>query len=270
MSQHPGIDDEICRPAVTPIRSDPLMTRVAVFAALQWECRPVLRQLRAMQRQVVDGFAVWTGTAPGRQIDLIKTGIGMGRAAAAAATVAALGPHDVFLSTGCAGGLVPGLAPGYLTIPTRIVARATGDAYETDLATRTQLTTVAARVGLTATFGPLLCSARALRSGADKLRAGEQTGAVAVEMEGAAIAAFARQAGVPFAAVRAILDPVDSALDLSPGLVDPLSGTPRPLAVARYLATQRRALPTLFAMQRMMHAAQTSLDTFFHAWLRGP
>ncbi len=246
------------------------MKRVAVFAALQWECRPVLRQLRAVQRHVVDGFTVWTGTVPGRQIDLIKTGMGTERAAAAAAAVAGLHLHDLFLSTGCAGGLVPSLAPGHLTIPTRVVAYATGDAYETDLATRTHLATAAARVGLTASLGPLLCSPHALASGADKRLAGEQTGALAVEMEGASIAAFARSAGIPFAAVRAILDTVDSAIDISPALVDPVSGRPRPLAVARYLATQRRALPTLLAMQRMMHAAQTSLDTFFRALFRNP
>jgi len=241
------------------------MERIAIFAALRWECRPVLRRLRQVRRERIAGCTVWKGAAPAAEVWVIQTGMGPERASAAAQAVAAAGAFDLFLSTGCAGALVPSLMPGDLSIATTVVGNASR--YDTDPATRSRLQLCADRAGLRTILAPVLCSAHVLSSAAAKREAATTTGAVAVEMEGAAIARCAAGAGVPFASVRAILDRSDTELDGSTPFLDPASGAVRPLALAGYLAAHPGALPGLLALQRMMAAARASLEKLFETFL---
>ncbi|MGE5233809.1 MAG: hypothetical protein ACM3OB_06840 [Acidobacteriota bacterium] len=123
------------------------------------------------------------------------------------------------------------------------------------------------RAGLRTVLAPVLCSAHVLSSAAAKRDAATATGAVAVEMEGAAIARCASRAGVPFASVRAILDRSNTELDDSTPFLDPASGAVRPLALAAYLAGHPGALPGLLTLQRMMAAARASLEKLFESFL---
>jgi hypothetical protein len=51
--------------------------------------------------------------------------------------------------------------------------------------------------------------------------------------------------------------------------MDPESGRLRPLDVLRFVATHPSAASQLLALRRMMAAAETALQTFFAAYLRG-
>ena len=53
------------------------MERIAIFAALQWECRPVLRHLRRVTRERHAGVTVWRGTTAACEVWLVKTGMGL-------------------------------------------------------------------------------------------------------------------------------------------------------------------------------------------------
>ena len=70
--------------------------------------------------------------------------------------------------------------------------------------------------------GRLLTSARSVGSVEDKAALFERTGAVAVDMESAAIAEVAEQHGLPFLAVRVV---VDSAGDVLPAAVTAAADT---------------------------------------------
>ena len=83
---------------------------------------------------------------------------------------------------------------------------------------------------------------------------------------GLAAAKTFHERGIPFVSVRTVLDTADTELRHAGRFVDPCTGAVKPLALAGYLATHPSALPDLLAMQRMMHAAQTSLERFFAAW----
>ena len=50
--------------------------RVAIFAALRWECRPVLRHLREVRRDRLGHFPAWAGRARHGEAVLVQTGIG--------------------------------------------------------------------------------------------------------------------------------------------------------------------------------------------------
>lgn len=244
------------------------MERIAIFAALRWECRPILRHLRRVERGRVAQCTFWRGEASGREIWLIKTAVGEQRAAAAVRAVWE-DRFDLFLSTGCAGALSPELVPGDLAIATAVIGNASGAQYQTDPVHRERARVAAQRAALRTVVGPVLCSPRVLANAAAKQAAAVSTGSVAVEMEGAAIGALAQQAGVPFASVRAILDTAATELPGPGDFLDPGTGTVRPLDVIRYLARQPGALSQLVALRRMMTAAQRSLEKFFQAWLAG-
>lgn len=241
--------------------------RVAIFAALRWECRPVLRHLRQVRRHRVGRFSAWTGRAGGGETILVQTGIGESHAGAAAGAVGADGGCSLYLSTGCAGALAPELGPGDLAVATAVIGAGDGVRIATDDAATARARQVAARLPVRAVSGPILCSPQVLHSARAKHDAGTRTGAVAVEMEGAAIAANAGRAHVPFASVRAILDTADTELDPSGEFVDPSSGRVRALELARHLARHPRAVSHLLALRRMMLAAEQTLDKFFAAFL---
>jgi len=240
--------------------------RIAVFAALQWECRPVLQHMRQVSRRRVGDFTVWHGSTPRGGVMLVKTGMGIVQAAAAARAIRDRDGLALFLSTGCAGALAPELAPGDITVATAIVGDHAHGRLETDLQQSRHAEQVAEGAALRSTSGPVLCSPHALATAEHKRSAALQYGAVAVEMEGASLAAEAIERRIPFVSVRAILDTADTELRHAGRFVDARTGAVKPLALAGYLATHPSAVTDLLAMQRMMHAAQSSLSRFFSAW----
>ncbi len=243
------------------------MERVAIFAALQWECRPVLRQLRQVSRQRAGDFTFWRGSTPRAEVVLVKTGMGIVQAAAAARAISESGRFELFMSAGCAGALAEELVPGDVAVATAIVDRRTGGHIETHAEYRESARRAAERAALRVRSGRVLCSPQVLASAQDKRAAAAQHGAVAVDMEGAAIAALAAERRVPFISVRAVLDTAETELRDAGRFMDPQTGAVKPIALAAHLATHPRALADLLAMQRMMRAAQTSLERFFAVWL---
>ena len=239
--------------------------RIAIFAALQWECRAVVRQLRCVSRSRGAACTFWRAAVPGREIWVIKTAVGEERAAAATNVLRDAGRFDLFFSTGCAGALSPQLTPGDLTVATTVIGQSAR--FDTDSAQRECAVATAQRAALPATVGPVLCSPRALVNVAEKRAAALETGAIAVEMEGAAIAAVAQRVGIPFLSVRAVLDTAETELPEAGDFMDPQTGSVKLLDVLRHVARQPAAVSELFTLQRMMSAAQRSLEIFFQAWL---
>jgi nucleoside phosphorylase len=239
---------------------------MAIFAALRWECRPILRHLRQVRRQRRGGFVVWKGATASQEVWLVKTGVGMQPDEDAATALGAQCAFDLFLSTGCAGALARELRPGDLAIATAVVGEADGSRFPTDVGLLNRARSAAARAQLGAAVGPVLCIRNVLATIPAK-QAAAAGGAIAVAMEGSGIAACAAQRGIPFASIRAILDTADTELVDAGRFIEPQTGSIKPLALAGYLAGRPAALARLIALQRMASAAQTSLERFFGAWL---
>jgi len=118
------------------------------------------------------------------------------------------------MSWGCAAALDPALKPGDLVLPRQIQA-ADGQTLATDPAWHTQL------AGLIQTLvpvnsGDLLESRRIISSASEKQALFVQTTAVALDMESAATARAAKALGLPFLAVRSIVDP--ASVDIPPSI----------------------------------------------------
>jgi len=173
--------------------------------------------------------------------------MGAARAAKAARRLAGAGVRAL-ISWGSAAGLDPGLVPGTVLLPSRVISSA-GTILETE--DRWRLAVVAALpASLAVSCGPLAETAAVLASPRAKLDLGRKTGAVAADMESAAIASVAAELGIPWLAVRAVADPASEPL---PGAVlkniaD--DGTIDAGAVLRSAATSVRQMRSLIQLGR--------------------
>jgi adenosylhomocysteine nucleosidase len=112
----------------------------------------------------------------------------------------------------------------------------------------------------------LASAARILKDGAGKRDARTRTGALAVDMESAAIAAEVHRLGLRFACVRAVLDTVDEEI-VGAELAGP-DGEVRPLAAASFVLRNPAAVLGLARMMRSLNRATAALAAALEALSR--
>jgi len=138
---------------------------------------------------------------------LVKvSGVGAKRADLAAEALLRKGA-GALMSWGCAGGLISNLSPGSLVLP-KVVIGADKSVYHTDEVWQKRLCS-RLRGQFDLHEEPLAEGTVVLTRSTEKATLFQKTGAIAVDMESAAVAAAAKGAGVPFIAVRAVADSVD-------------------------------------------------------------
>jgi len=132
---------------------------------------------------------------------------------------------DALASWGMAAGLDPGLAPGVVVIPDRVIGLRAHD-YTPDIYWRRRLLD---RLGDAVTIcGDPLANAPAILDTADaKAEIFKRTGAAAADMESAAVAEVAAEHELPLLVVRVVLDPAAVNLPGSLGRVIDDSGRVR-------------------------------------------
>ena len=205
------------------------MTGVAVLFALEREAAPF--------RNRAAGLA---------GVHVAMCGVGPAAARQAAEAVTRRDPPTGLVFAGFCGALRPGLAVGDVVVAAEVVDEAGGFFACTDVGQgRTRLLTADRLIG----------------DPAEKQALGWRHVADAVDMESAAVAAVCRARGVPFLAVRAVSDALDT--PLSPRLVKLLSGgRVSPLRAAWAVARQpaivrefrRLARDTRFAAKALAEA----------------
>jgi adenosylhomocysteine nucleosidase len=183
-------------------------------------------------------------------------GIGAKRAHLAARTLLEKGATSL-LSWGTAGGLIPELSPGSLVLPKNIIA-VDGSLYSVD-ATWHESLCIQLRGKLNLHEGSLAESTTIVTSPAEKVTLFQQTGAIAVDMESAAVAAEAQRAGVPFMAIRSVSDPVGMTFPQSTLTSLDEFGKLRPLRLLKALARNPVELFALVRLGRNFRVAQSTL-----------
>jgi adenosylhomocysteine nucleosidase len=182
--------------------------------------------------------------------------VGAGDPQRTAELVAAFAPQATCLvSFGVAGGLAPHLAPGDVILSTEVVAD--DRRWRPDPRFAADITALARRIGATA--GAVFGTSAILATAADKRRAWEETGALAADLESAAVARAAAAAGVPFVVLRTIADPAGRALPRAALLPLAADGTP---AIGRVLAEvlrRPRQIAALFGLARETRRALAGL-----------
>jgi adenosylhomocysteine nucleosidase len=221
----------------------PRETFLGIVAALEAEARtlgPGVRRRDGTLR--VDGAL------------LMVSGMGGGLAAAAARSLVEAGV-SALLSFGFAGGLDPALRAGQVVLPSEVIS-AEGTRVSTSSEWRLQLSRAIAAVEPVG--GMLLSATVPIATVEDKAALFRETGAVAVDMESLAIAQVAAAHGLPFMAVRVI---VDGAADALPRAVAAAArgGHLSVLRIIGGLVAAPRDLVGLLRLSRRYRAATRSL-----------
>jgi len=194
--------------------------------------------------------------AVGRIGSLVLCGMGAARARQAALLLAEAGV-DVLVSWGVAGALDPALEPGQLLIPAKVIC-ADGSEYEVDADLRALL--LSSRPGVPcASTRPLFCAASAILEPAGKKRLFDRSGAAAVDLESAAVAAVAAERGLPFVALRSVLDTAETTVPaFVAAAVDPF-GRVQPLHFCAALLRHPEDCTALLPLARQSRLACHSL-----------
>ncbi|HZT51736.1 MAG TPA: hopanoid-associated phosphorylase [Stellaceae bacterium] len=162
------------------------------------------------------------------------------------------------MSFGVAGALAPGLAPGALLLPSRVIDPA-GAEFLPDPAWRDAARAALAARGLGVIEDPLAGAAHIVAAPAEKAALHRRTGAAGVDLESTAAAAAARRAGRPFLVLRAVADPADFALPAAALAAVDAAG--RTLVLPVLLAALRRPgqVPDLVRLARFTRRALDAL-----------
>jgi adenosylhomocysteine nucleosidase len=187
---------------------------------------------------------------------ILQSGPGAERAARAATAALAAGAHAL-VAWGLAGGLAADLAPGSVVLPRR-VRTPDGRSFETDAAWHAALERTLRRDHAPCTED--LVTVPAALSTAPEKQAASSNGAVAADMESAAIAAVAARARAPFVALRVIVDAARDALPADAERWIDERGERR-LAPAFAAAFQPAQWGVLWILARRYRAALRTLDS---------
>lgn len=209
---------------------------------------------------------VGPGRWRGEGVEVLLTGIGPGPAERCAREALARypsGPPVVCL--GFAGGLHPRLSPGHLVVADRVLPSAGGEAVEVPPSLVGWA--VSALAGLPVQVGPVLTAEHPVEHPAQKVRLARETGALTVDMETGAVARVCREAGAPFVAVRAVLDPAGMGL---PPFATAMAGGGGRWAAIPYLGRRPLALLGLLRLAGAYRQARRALTGAGVALARAP
>ena len=223
---------------------------VLFVTALGWEARQLLRGLAPSNPTERGSATLWTGTCPLGEVAVLQTGIGADRADAGLRAAVEIVTPDVVVSTGCAGALDPALATGDLVIADQIVD-GSGGRVATSARWRERYLRAADRAGTGSITASMLSSTDVLLGPESKRAQASRSGAVAVEMEGMALARRAEAFGIEFAAARVMLDPADVSLPADVIASADAYGRTNPVRLAAAVVRRPRLVPELVRLGSM-------------------
>jgi len=140
-------------------------------------------------------------------VEVLLTGIGAGRALDLVQDRLARRMYRWVISTGFSGGLRSGFQVGDWVMASEVMEASTGRRWKPPRPLP--------ELGRSVSIGRFVTVPSLLREPPEKQEAGFRFGAIAVDLETAAVATAASKASVPWIAFRAILDPMETALPIS-------------------------------------------------------
>jgi adenosylhomocysteine nucleosidase len=200
----------------------------------------------------------------------VQAGVGQARAAEGARLLVRCFSPAILVSFGFAGGLDPRLVRGTLVIGSALVSENASLAVAVaDQALIAGFLAVAEAEGIPAQRGAIVTTQRLVADTASKAALRAKSGACAVDMETAGIVEVAREAGLPWLAVRAI---VDSAQDSLPPACLTVLRDDGHVAVGPLLRTICRSPHLLRSFLRLAGDTATArrhLSQAFERWSSG-
>lgn len=235
--------------------------RLGMVVALPAEARAVLGRQRWQQQ---GEMAVCRSFGPaGRETLWVRSGLGPERAARAASWLLAEGA-DALGILGVSGGLAPELASGRLVLADS-VTDADGQRWAVPADFAGPLRATLTRAGLAVRCGRVLTTAAPLLDPSEKAAWLRRSGALAVDMESAAVAGAASRAGRPFFMLRAICDSASRRVPAELMQWVDGQGRTKPLVVVKNLFCRPALIADLWRMQADFASALRGLRQGWHA-----
>ncbi len=198
---------------------------IGIIGAMRIETEALIEKMTEAREETVSGIRYVSGKLSGRDVVIATCGIGKVYAAICAETMILRYAPTLLINTGVAGTLTPELGIGDVALATSLVQHdmdtsAIGDPvglvsginriyFEADKESTAKFTSVMQAHGIRTRAGVIASGDQFVASPERKDFIRTQFGAIACEMEGAAIAHVAAVNDVPVAVLRAISDTAD-------------------------------------------------------------
>lgn len=234
-----------------------------IFYAFARELAHFRRKLENRSAISIDGLRGFHGRINGVELALVATGIGAMRAhIIARRALDAFPSAKMVISVGVAGALSEGLKPGDLVLADRMMLagkdRSSVDCILPLVAEQVRSAERSLRsAGVRFATGAMLTANKILANGAAKRVAKEQSGAIAVDMESAALGLEAAARALPFICIRAVLDAVDD--EIPAAELGGEDGQVRPLAATSFLIRHPGTILKLPKLMRNLSRATAAL-----------
>ncbi len=238
----------------------------AIITPLHEEIKQLLPYLEIDITVHLHPGRIWHGRIGAQEIIFARAGFGAhAMRDTARACFHMFRPTDALL-LGFGGATTAELHQGDLVLATEIFEQSSQKIFTAPTETVSSGTTVASLAGMAAHPGRIVTTDTMITTPHEKTFLGTQCQSLAVEMEGAAFAAEAAAAGIPWLVARTIYDPMDIALpeNFIPFADD---GVVSPWRVACALARNPRILLRLPQMYFAATKARQMLTTFAKAWI---
>jgi adenosylhomocysteine nucleosidase len=214
-------------------------------------------------------LAVYRSASALGQHVAVQAGMGRRRAAEGARLLIRRCSPQALASFGFAGGLTPDLAPGALVIGTEVVyedASRTLTAANRDLVEQFQAAAHAEE--LPVRQGILVTCRHIVADPASKAELSVRSGACAVDMETAGMVEVAHEAGLPWVAVRAIVDSAEESLPVACLTMLREDGSIAPERVIQTICRSPQLLWHFLRLAGQMATARRHLSQAFARWTK--
>lgn len=203
--------------------------RYGIICSMPEELEGILAELAQPTKQVAYGMEFYQGTLGGTELVCTLCGIGKVNAALGAAILIERFKPDAVVNSGVAGGIAPGLKPLDVVVaqsfcqhdidttalgdPLGLISTINVTYLPTDTALSARLEKAGEAAGIHTLAGVVASGDQFVADDTRKAFIRKTFNAVAVEMEGGAVAQICYRMGVPFAAIRSISDCEGAAMD---------------------------------------------------------
>lgn len=238
--------------------------KIAILTAMPEEFRAVRTALQEVQPTRIGSMRACRGSASGHDILVIETGMGFRNASRAAAVVMETVAPSLLVSAGFCGAVAPDLRVGDVVLARAFYIVADGTAQPVAIRPPDAVLTLAARAqaaGQRIFAGTYAGTPTIMAKGEVARLLPAAAPSAVVEMESAAIALLAAEAGIPFIALRSVSDPRAEELDFS---LDEFCDREMRIRISRVLATilrKPRIIPQLIRLARNSGIAAKNLET---------
>ena len=239
---------------------------IAILGAVSEEIAGIKREINISDRVRLDKSEAWFGKYQGRNIVLVRTGVGRKRAQNATQQVIDKFNPEVVISMGYAGALTEGLNVGDLFVASTILSpESDSTSFEMDDPKNLKWLELAKKTpppeNVKLKIGRLITVDMVVHTPKAKKELGSRFRAEAVEMETLEIALLARVNKIPFLSIRVISDAVNHELIDCSSFLDS-DGELSKLRAGWYVLTHPKSLKNAFSLRSNTQIATQNLTDF--------